>query len=386
MTTAVINAPFKADIVGSFLRPTRLKQARANFENQTITSEELTQIENEEIQLLVEKQKKSGLHVITDGEFRRSWWHLDFFWGLNGVERKIIPHGYKFQGRESRPETASLTAKISGENHPFVAHFAYIQQFAENEIIARQTIPSPAQFYFELTRPENKEIVAKIYPDEKELFADIINAYRQVITDLYAQGCRNVQLDDCTWGTLVDPAFASLFKSDSSKCSCGHEHPEQANFSLAFQETLLALNNGVLADQPTDLALTTHVCRGNFASTWAASGGYESVADTLFGKENVTAYYLEFDTERAGGFEPLAKVSGDKQVVLGLVSSKLPELEDSETLIARIHEAAQYVPLDRLSLSTQCGFASTEEGNLLTEEEQWAKIKLVREVADQIWK
>ena len=386
--TSLLKPPFRADVVGSYLRPDYLTEARAKFARGEINQEALTEIENKAITDLVHKQKAAGLHVITDGEFRRSWWHLDFMWGLNGVEKASLKEGYKFQGIESRPETARLTGKISGENHPFIEHFRFLLQFADNNVIPRITIPAPAQFFKELYRPENKAVTESIYPSQTDLIEDIAKAYQTFIAEVYALGCRNLQLDDCTWGMMVDSKYNNAGVAEQkSQCNCNCS----SNTTVITQsvedlaEIFVQMNNAAIEGAPEDLILTTHVCRGNYRSTWAASGGYQPVAAYLFGRENVHAYYLEFDSERAGDFSPLAEISGDKQVVLGLISSKTSELEDKQTIINRIKEASQYLPLSRLCLSTQCGFASTEEGNELTEEQQWAKIALVTEVAKEVW-
>ena len=386
--TSLLKPPFRADVVGSYLRPDYLTEARAKFARGEINQQALTEIENKAITDLVHKQKAAGLHVITDGEFRRSWWHLDFMWGLNGVEKASLKEGYKFQGIESRPETARLTGKISGENHPFIEHFRFLLQFTDNDVIPRITIPAPAQFFKELYRPENKAVTESIYPSQTDLIEDIAKAYQTFIAEVYALGCRNLQLDDCTWGMMVDSKYNNAGVAEQkSQCNCNCS----SNTTVITQsvedlaEIFVQMNNAAIEGAPEDLILTTHVCRGNYRSTCASSGGYQPVAAYLFGRENVHAYYLEFDSERAGDFSPLAEVSGDKQVVLGLISSKTSELEDKQTIINRIKEASQYLPLSRLCLSTQCGFASTEEGNELTEEQQWAKIALVTEVAKEVW-
>ena len=372
MSRANVNAPFRFDIVGSFLRPEELKEARQKFERNEITKEELTIIEDKYIKELITKQKESGLQVITDGEFRRSWWHLDFMWGLKGVKKVLADKGYQFKTEETRAESAALTGKISGENHPFVEHFKFVKLFEEDGIAARQTIHAPAQFLAELQRNTGEVPTNSIYPNEDELVEDIAKAYQRVILDLYAAGCRNVQLDDCTWGMFCDTNFwANIPNAEEAR----------KNQSKLF----IRVNNLAIANLPEDLVVTTHVCRGNYHSTWASSGGYAPIAEELFGNENVSAYYLEFDDERSGDFEPLKYVSGDKKVVLGLVTSKSPELEDKEFIKNRIKEATQFVPLDRLYLSPQCGFASTEEGNILTEEEQWKKIQLIKEIANEVW-
>ncbi|MFD2657248.1 5-methyltetrahydropteroyltriglutamate--homocysteine S-methyltransferase [Gracilibacillus thailandensis] len=363
--------PFRYDNVGSFLRPEKLKKARASFTEGTITEQELKQVEDESIEELVQKQKEVGLKAITDGEFRRSWWHLDFMWGLTGVKKEVIDKGYQFNGEETRPETARLTGRISGKNHPFVEHFTFVNQFAYDDVIARQTIPAPAQFLAELQRPENSDVTATIYSDIEELITDIAKAYQTVIKDLYDAGCRSLQIDDCTWGMLVDPNYWASRHGSANVQEVG--------------ELNLRVNNAALANLPKDLIVTTHVCRGNYHSTWASSGGYDPIANILFSKEDVSAFYLEFDTERSGGFEPLAHVRDDRLVVLGLFSSKTGELEDKDAIKARIKEATKYIDLERLCISPQCGFASTEEGNILTEEQQWKKLRLIKEVAEEIW-
>lgn len=366
------NAPFRADVVGSYLRPDELKQARADYAAGIIDAAGLKAVEDRLITDLVAKQKAAGLHVITDGEFRRGWWHFDFMWGFNGVDHVAAAHRVAFHDEVTPADTATVTGKLDGHDHPFVEHFKFVKQFEDDNTVARQTMPSPAQTRFVLTGNKNAYPYDEFYKDDDELTADIVAAYRQVIADLYAAGCRNVQFDDCTWTRLCD-------KSVRERLGWSDED------AARLQQENLDVINAVIADQPDDLVINTHICRGNFHSTWLSSGGYAPVAAKLFGEENVNAYYLEFDDDRSGDFAPLAEVSGDKQVVLGLVTSKRPELEDPEVIKARISEAAQYVPLERLCLSTQCGFASTEEGNKLTEEQQWAKIALVRSIAEEVW-
>ena len=369
------NAPFRADVVGSFLRPDVLKQARADFAAGVIDEAALRAVEDEAIRDLVAKQKAAGLHVITDGEFRRSYWHLDFMWGLQGIERRTSRTGYQFHDEETTADTAVVTGKISGENHPFVEHFKFVKALEEEGQVTRQTIPAPAQTYSEVILDRcdgQQESLRAVYPTDEELIADIAAAYRTVLADLYAAGCRNVQFDDCTWGIYCDRDFVAktgMSPVDIKKVS----------------ELGVALNNAALEGKPADLVVNTHVCRGNYHSTYAFEGGYDPVAPYLFANEDVNAFYLEFDTPRAGGFAPLAHVAAGKKVVLGLVTSKQPGLEDEELLVRRINEAAQYVPLEDLCLSPQCGFASCECGNKLTEEAQWAKVALVQRVAKRVW-
>lgn len=373
--TVPTTSPFRFDTVGSFLRPLALKEARHALHDGKIEQADLRKIEDVEIAALIKKQEAAGLKAVSDGEFRRSWWHLDFFWGLNGVAKKAAAHGYHFDHQETRAETATLTGKLSGTNHPFVEDFKFVQANKSANVEVKQTIPAPAQFYKELLRPENQAEVKAAYPDEAELFKDIVKAYKDVIAEFYAAGLRVLQLDDCTWGMLVAKLPDGVVTNGRTE--------EEVRAELKQQ--LLDINNAVIEGLPADLTVNTHVCRGNYCSHWSAAGGYDKVADPLFTEENVNAYYLEFDSDRAGSFAPLAKVSGDKEVVLGLVTSKNGTLEKKADLVARIQEAAQYIDLDRLYLSPQCGFASTEEGNTLTEEQQWAKLALVKEVAEEVW-
>lgn len=367
-----LKAPFRYDYVGSFLRPEPIKKARADFKDGKITTDDLRKTENEEIAKLVEKQKKAGYHVITDGEFRRSYWHLDFMWGLNGIKEIELDHGYFFHGEETTHGSAEVTGKISGENHPFVEDYKFVKQFEDENTVAKQTIPAPAQTLAELFREDNGKKTEKIYPNINDLINDLAAAYRTVIKELYAAGCRNIQFDDCTWGMIVDDKYWA------AKVGDGFTLKDEA-------EKYLKVNNLAIEGKPDDLTITTHVCRGNYHSTYASKGAYDAVAPYLFAKENADAFYLEFDDERSGGFEPLKYVSDNKKVVLGLITTKSPVLENKETVIARIKEAAKYIPLDRLYLSPQCGFASCEIGNKLTAEQQWAKLALVKEIAEEVW-
>jgi len=370
-------APFRVDHVGSYLRPKELVEAREKFSKGELSKEELTKVEDKLIAELVEKQIAAGLKGVTDGEFRRAYWHLDFFWGLNGIEHVQGEKGYAFKGIETKPDTAKVSGKISGENHPFVEHFKYLRDITKDkDVVVKLTIPSPSQLYFELIRTEDHiKSYEQFYSNFDELKAAIVAAYKQVINDLYNEGLRVLQFDDCTWGALADDGFANRFRD---------ERPlEEVRRDYAAR--CLALNNEVIEGKPEDLVINTHVCRGNFASKWISQGGYQNVEDELLAGENVDAYYLEYDTDRAGDFKPLAKVGKDKKVVLGLITSKFADLEDKEEVIARIKEASQYIPLENIYLSTQCGFASTEEGNVITEEDQWKKIALISEIVDEVW-
>ena len=373
MTMSNLQTPFRYDFVGSFLRPEKLKKARRQFNEGKIDAAALKKVEDEAITELVSKIKELGYHVITDGEFRRATWHLDFMWGFDGIGHTPTKTGLPFHGEAAMVDDTYIVGKIglTGE-HPFVDHFRFVKALEDENTVAKQTIPSPAQFLAQFTMPFNRGCTEKHYPNEQELVNDIVAAYGKVIDDLYAAGCRNLQLDGCTWGMFADKIGHTLYGTTREGI-------------VEFQKAHKDINNKVIANAPKDMIINTHVCRGNFHSTYASEGAYDSVADILFGEENVNAYFLEFDDERSGGFAPLAKVSGEKKVVLGLITTKSPVLEDKQLVIDRIHDAAKYIPLERLYLSPQCGFASCEIGNKLTEEEQWAKLRLVKEVAEEVW-
>lgn len=370
---AELKTPFHYDYVGSFLRPEKLKKARADYEVGIISAQQLKAVEDECITELVAKQKAAGYHVITDGEFRRATWHLDFMWGFAGIEHKKTETGLPFHGEAAMIDDTYLTGKIhlTGE-HPFVEHFRFVKALEDENTVAKQTIPSPAQTFAQFWMPFSRSATKEYYTSADALADDIAAAYIEVLHQLYAAGCRNVQFDDCTWGMMADKSGHVLYGTTQEGL-------------VAVQKRHKNLNNQVIAGAPEGMVINTHVCRGNFHSTYANSGAYDPVADILFGEENVNAYYLEFDDERSGGFAPLAKVSGDKKVVLGLITTKSPKLENKNVVINRIHEAAKYIPLNRLYLSPQCGFASCEIGNKLTEEEQWAKLALVKEIAETVW-
>lgn len=371
---SLLQTPFRYDYVGSFLRPERLKKARADFESGMINPSQLKEVEDECILDLVNKIKDLGYHVITDGEFRRSTWHLDFMWGFNGIEhKKTLAGNTTFDGEAAMIDDTYMISKISVKEHPFVEHFKFIKALEDENTIAKQTIPSPGQFYAYFTGAELLTTTLDIYGTEEAFADDVVKAYSEFVAEIYAAGCRNLQFDDCVWGGMVNPKLAVALTGRS-----GQQLEE-------YKKLILDLNNRVVALAPTDLIINTHVCRGNYHSTFFSSGAYDGVADLLFGEEHVNTYYLEYDDERSGGFAPLSKVSGDKKVVLGLITTKTPALENKKAVIARIHEAAKYIPLDRLCLSPQCGFASCEIGNKLTEEEQWDKLRLVKEIAEEVW-
>ena len=352
------NKHFEA--VGSYLRPAELKEAREKFAEGQISATDLRSIEDRLIADVIQKQKAHGLHYITDGEFRRSYWHIE------------LAHGYQFHGEETTKGSLRLTGKITGENHTFIKDFLFVKQYEEEGVEAKQTVPAPAQFLAELFRGDNSKNTREFYPNTEELIEDIAQAYRTFFKEIYAAGCHTVQLDDCTWGMIVDDDFWK------SMAGTGFTLEKEA---LQY----LKVNNLAIEGKPEGLTINTHVCRGNYHSCYATKGAYDPVAPYLFAHENVDSFYLEYDDERSGSFEPLKYVPDGKKVVLGLITSKSPVLEDKATVIARIREAAQYVPLERLSLSPQCGFASCEIGNKLTEAEQWAKLELVREISEEVW-
>lgn len=366
---STLKTPFRYDFVGSFLRPQALKDAKAKFGKGEIGQKEYDKIVNDEITKLVTKQKELGFHAITDGEFRRTFWHLDFMWGLDGVEHKATGGGVPFNGELAVLDDTYLVGKIKATAHPFVEYFKFLKQFEDENTVAKYTIPAPAQTLLQFIVPNNIESTRKFYKTDDELIDDLAKAYQDVIKQFYDAGCRNLQLDDCSWGSALTEDGTDIFGITAEQ----------------FKSELLKVNNLAIENKPENMVITSHICRGNYHSTFFSSGAYDPVADYVFARENVDALLLEYDDERSGNFEALKKVSPDKKVVLGLITTKSPKLENKDEIIARIKEASQYVPLDRLCLSPQCGFASCEIGNKLTEEEQWAKLKLVKEIAEEVW-
>ena len=373
---STITAPQRYDIVGSFLRPSYLRQARAAFERGQLSAEELKATEDKAILDLIAKEKAAGLHVITDGEFRRLTWHLDFMWNVGGVARIKSETGNEtFEGESAAIDDVAIEGKLHVENHPFIEHFRFVKEQEDANTVAKLTIPAPGQFYAQFTGAAQLNNTLSHYGTVEAFADDVVAAYSQFVADFYAAGGRVLQFDDCTWGGFVN--------LDMARQLTGLSTDEELR---AYMDLLVSINNRVIASAPADdLVINTHVCRGNYHSTYFSSGAYDTVANPLFSTQNVNAFYLEFDDERSGGFEPLAQVAPGKKVVLGLVTTKRPELEDKAAVIARIHEAEKYVPLENLYLSPQCGFASCEIGNKLTEDEQWAKIALIREISQEVW-
>ena len=366
-------APFRLDHVGSFLRPERLKEARAKFNDGEITAEELERVENEEIIALIEKEKELGLKSVTDGEFRRAFWHLDFLENLEGVELVEVDHfSVQFKDKDVKPKTLRIVGKVDfSENHPFVKHFKFLKEHAGDTPV-KLTIPSPSMLHLITQVREKNYVPIERYKDNEALFFDdVVAAYRKALQCFYDLGCRNIQLDDTSWGE-----FCALDKREAY---------EERGFDLEkIARDYVDVLNRVIEWKPEDLVVNMHICRGNFRSTWFSSGGYEPVAKTLFGHCRVDGFFLEYDSDRAGDFTPLRYIK-DQKVVLGLITSKSGDLEDKDEVIARIKEASQYVPLEQLCLSPQCGFSSTEEGNILTIEAQWDKLKLIDEIVREVW-
>ena len=366
-------APFRLDHVGSFLRPERLKEARAKFNAGEITAEELERVENEEIIALIEKEKELGLKSVTDGEFRRAFWHLDFLENLDGVELVEVDHfSVQFKDKDVKPKTLRIVGKVDfSENHPFVKHFKFLKEHAGDTPV-KLTIPSPSMLHLITQVREKNYVPIERYKDNEALFYDdVVEAYRKALQCFYDLGCRNIQLDDTSWGE-----FCALDKREAY---------EARGFDLEqIARDYVDVINRVIEWKPEDLVVNMHICRGNFRSTWFSSGGYEPVAKTLFGHCRVDGFFLEYDSDRAGDFTPLRYIK-DQKVVLGLITSKSGDLEDKGEVISRIKEASQYVPLEQLCLSPQCGFSSTEEGNILTIEAQWDKLKLIDEIVHEVW-
>ncbi len=360
--------PFRADHVGSILRTTPVKEARVKHEKGEITDAQLKAVEDAEIIKIIAKQEEVGLKAITDGEFRRSWWHFDFYGGLDNVEIYELDHGIQFQGVQTKPRSIKVNGKIGFSDHYMLEHFKCVK--AHTKQTAKMCIPAPSTFHFRL---EPNAVSKSAYASRDAIFDDLSVAYQNAIKAFYAAGCRYLQFDDTAWAYLCSQE--ELKKARDRGLDVDH-----------LQESYTKCINKALEAKPADMTITTHVCRGNFRSTFISSGGYEPVAQSLLEKCNYDGYFLEYDTDRAGGFEPLRFLpKGNKQVVLGLVTSKSGKLEPTEDIKKRIKEAEKFVALEQLCLSPQCGFASTEEGNVLAADEQWAKLKEIVEISQDVW-
>jgi 5-methyltetrahydropteroyltriglutamate--homocysteine methyltransferase len=360
--------PFRADMVGSLLRPAAIKDARARHAANEIDTAGLQTIEDREIETIVRRQEAIGLQAVTDGEFRRSWWHFDFFRELVGCELREADHGIQFQGLQTKAQTIAVTGKIDFPSaHPMLAHFNFLKRIAR--ATPKMTIPSPSVLHFR----QGYAAIKGVYPDIDAYFDDLALAYQKAIRAFYDAGCRYLQLDDVVWAYLC---------SEEQRAAARERDDDVSRLPERYARTI----NKALEAKPADMMMTMHVCRGNFRSTWISSGGYEPVAETLLQTLNLDGYFLEYDTDRAGGFEPLRFLpKGPKIVVLGLVTSKNGTLENKDDIKRRIDEAARFAPLEQFALSPQCGFASTEEGNVLTEEAQWAKLREIVEIAQDVW-
>lgn len=362
----VVNAPFKADHVGSLLRPDSIHQARKEFKEGIITAEQLREVETTEIKRIVDKQIEVGLKAVTDGEFRRTFWHTDFMAHINGFEGYTPETGYRFKNVETEAYDVRNIGKISfNDNHPFIKDFIEFKEIVGGRAIPKLTIPSPNQFFNEGIRNAN------FYPDLEDYATDVIQAYRDAFKTFYDLGARYIQIDDVYIAGLSSPDIPF----------------NDGKYSREYLIDLaLRVANGVLEGKPEDLTVTTHLCRGNYQSDWAFEGSYALIAPTLFAKEQVDGFFLEYDDDRSGSFQPLEHIpAGGPKVVLGVFTSKNGELEDKEIIKARVAEAAKYVPLEQLCISPQCGFASTHHGNILTEQQQWDKLRYIVEVSEEIF-
>jgi methionine synthase II (cobalamin-independent) len=359
--------PFRADHVGSLLRPAALKEARARRAKGEITVADLAAIEDREIERVIRQQEEVGLSAITDGDFRRSWWHLDFLWGLDGVARYTMDQGVTFAGVQTRAEGARVVGKLGFASHPMLAHFDFLKRRTAGA--PKMTIPAPSALY---GRSGRGPISTTAYPDLDPFFADLGAAYRKAVRAFADAGCRYLQLDEVFIAMLCDPGYRAAQQGRG-------DDPQR------LAEIYGDMINAAMSDIPPDMTITMHLCRGNYRSTYMGSGAYDAVAEVLFDRIKVHGYFMEYDTARAGGFEPLRLLPKGRVAVLGLVTTKTGQLESKDQIKRRIEEAARFADIDQLCLSPQCGFASTEEGNVLAEDEQWAKLRMIVEIADEVW-
>jgi 5-methyltetrahydropteroyltriglutamate--homocysteine methyltransferase len=360
--------PFRADHVGSLLRSVALKAARGKRERGEISAAELAAVEDREIEKVIRKQEDVGLRSVTDGEFRRAFWNYDFLGRLNGVEAYLGERKIKFQGRQPKPMMLRVIGKLGADGaHPMIEHFKFVAAHAK--ATPKMTIPSPSSLHFRYGRDA---VPASIYPAMDDFYRDLGESYRAVVRAFADAGCRYLQLDEVNFAYLCDPKLRAFVA-------------ERGDDPQTLPHIYARMINAAISDVPADMIKAMHLCRGNFQSSFVASGGYEPVAEILFNEIDIDAYFMEYDSDRAGGFEPLRFVPKGKMVVLGLVTSKSGTLESKDTIKRRIDEAAKFVELEQLCLSPQCGFASSEEGNILAEDEQWAKLRRIVEVADEVW-
>jgi 5-methyltetrahydropteroyltriglutamate--homocysteine methyltransferase len=369
MTTARMIPPFRADHVGSLLRPKALQEARAKWKAGALPHDALREIEDRCIATAIAKQEEIGLRAATDGEYRRAYWHYDFVAGLDGVEIYEPAEKIQFHGGVPLAHKLRVNGKISWSKPTMIDHYRFLADHVRTAM-PKQTIPSPSVVHF---RGGREAIDQTIYPALDQFFADLGAAYSKAVAAFGMAGCRYLQLDEVNIAYLCDPEQIAMLKARG-------EHVDN------LLNIYAGMLNQAIAGKPEEMVISMHLCRGNFRSTWVASGGYEPVAEVLFNQIKSDAYFMEYDTDRAGGFEPLRLVPrGEKMVVLGVMTSKTGELESKDELKRRIDEAAKFLPLEQLALSPQCGFASTEEGNTLTEDQQWAKLSRCVEVAREVW-
>jgi 5-methyltetrahydropteroyltriglutamate--homocysteine methyltransferase len=359
--------PFRADHVGSLLRPAALREARQRRAKGEITADALKVVEGRAIEDIIKRQEAVGLQAISDGEFRRSWWHLDFLWGLDGVERHVMDTGIAFAAVTTRNEGVRVTGKIGFTRHPMLEHFKFLK--AHTGRTPKMTIPAPSALY---GRPALTPIDKAIYPNLDTFFADLGQAYRKAVRAFADAGCRYIQLDEVFIAMLCDPKY----------CQQMRDRGDDPDYLGGVYADLI---NEAMSDIPPDMTVTMHLCRGNYKSTFMGTGGYDAMQEVLFDRIKVHGYFMEYDSARAGGFEPLKRLQKGRLAVLGLVTTKTGALESKDTIKRRIEEAAKFADLEQLCLSPQCGFASTEEGNTLAEEEQWAKLKMIVDVAKEVW-
>jgi 5-methyltetrahydropteroyltriglutamate--homocysteine methyltransferase len=359
--------PFRADHVGSLLRPAALREARRRRAKGEMTADALKVVEDRAIEDIIKKQEAVGLQAISDGEFRRSWWHLDFLWGLDGVERHVMDTGIAFAAVTTRNEGVRVTGKIGFTRHPMLEHFKFLK--AHTGRTPKMTIPAPSALY---GRPALTPIDKAIYPNLDTFFADLGQAYRKAVRAFADAGCRYIQLDEVFIAMLCDPKY----------CQQMRDRGDDPDYLGGVYADLI---NEAMSDIPPDMTVTMHLCRGNYKSTFMGTGGYDAMQEVLFDRIKVHGYFMEYDSARAGGFEPLKRLQKGRLAVLGLVTTKTGALESKDTIKRRIEEAAKFADLEQLCLSPQCGFASTEEGNTLAEEEQWAKLKMIVDVAKEVW-
>ena len=360
--------PFRADHVGSLLRPAALKEARARFQTGEMDAQQLKTVEDRAIEALIARQAEVGLQSATDGEFRRSYWHFDFLERLDGCEGFTPEHGIAFKGITTKAKGVRVIGKVGFTGHPMLDHFRFLRDHAAGSM-PKMTIPSPSVLHFRGGRPA---ISDRVYPNLDDFYTDLGAAYNRAVHAFAEAGCRYLQLDETNLAYLCDPEQRQAVRDRG-------EDPD------SLPAVYARMINAAIAGRPADMRITMHLCRGNFRSSWIAQGGYEPVAEILFHTIGVDGYFMEWDTGRAGGFEPLRFVPKGKTVVLGLVTSKTGALESKDELKRRLDDASRYLDLDQICLSPQCGFASTEEGNLLTEEQQWAKLARIVEVAREVW-